>query len=293
MAAPYPTAWLNGEFVPLAAARVSPLDRGFLFGDGVYEVVPVHRGRPFRLREHLARLDRSCDEIRLARPLSHEQWAGVIDELARRAGAAEQLVYLQITRGAEGGRNHLFPPAGTPPTLFAFTAPFPPPSRETLEKGLAAVTLEDLRWDRCDIKSIALLGNVLLRQQAQDRGAAEALLLRDGRLMEGSSSTVFIVTRGILATPPNSHHIPPGTSRDAIVELARDWRPLEVRPIAASELAACDEVWIASAGRMVLPVTRIDGRAVGEGKPGPAWQAMYARLQKHLDEIAGQPALAP
>jgi D-alanine transaminase len=293
VAAPFPTAWLNGEFLPLAEARISPLDRGFLFADGVYEVVPVHRGRPFRLREHLARLDRSLDGIRIARPLSHEQWSAVVGELARRAGAAEQLVYVQVTRGTEFGRNHLFPPADVPPTVFAFTGPYPPPSAETLEKGLATVTLRDIRWDRCDIKSVALLGNVLLRQQAQDQGASEALLLRDGQLMEGSSSTVFIVTRGVLATPPNSHHILPGTSRDAIVDLARDWRPCEVRPIAATELETCDEVWIASAGRGVLPVTRIDGRPVGDGKPGRAWQAMHARLQKHLDDIAATPALAP
>lgn len=293
MAAPFPVAWLNGEFVPLAEARISPLDRGFLFADGVYEVVPVHRGRPFRLREHLARLDRSLDEIRIARPLNHEQWGEVVGGLARRAGAAEQLVYLQVTRGEEFGRNHLFPPAGTPPTVFAFTGPYPPPSPDTLEKGLAAVTLQDIRWDRCDIKSVALLGNVLLRQQAQDAGAAEALLVRDGQLLEGSSSTVFIVTRGVLATPPDSHRILPGTSRDAIVDLARDWRLCERRPIAVTELETCDEVWIASAGRGVLPVTRIDERPVGDGKPGRAWQAMYARLQKHLDDIAGTPALAP
>ncbi len=181
MAAPFPTAWLNGEFLPLSEARVSPLDRGFLFADGVYEVVPVHRGRPFRLREHLVRLDRSLDAIRIAHPMSHDEWSGVLGELAARAGAPEQLLYVQVTRGAESGRNHLFPPAGTPPTLFAFTGPYPPPSAETLEKGLAAVTLQDIRWDRCDIKSVALLGNVLLRQEAQDKGASEALLVRDGR----------------------------------------------------------------------------------------------------------------
>ena len=293
MAAPFPIAWLNGEFLPLEEARISPLDRGFLFADGAYEVVPVHRGRPFRLRAHLARLDRSLDEIRIARPLDHGQWSEIVGELAARAGAAEQLVYIQVTRGTEFGRNHLFPPTGTPPTLFAFTGPYPPPSAATLAQGLSAVTLQDIRRDRCDIKSVALLGNVLLRQQAQDQGAAEALLVRDGQLLEGSSSTVFIVTRGLLATPPDGHHILPGTSRDAIVELARDWRPCESRPIAASELATCDEVWIASAGRGVLPVTRIDGRPVGDGKPGRAWQAMYARLQKHLDDIASTPALTP
>jgi D-alanine transaminase len=293
VAAPFPIAWLNGEFVSLADARVSPLDRGFLFADGVYEVVPVHRGRPFRLRQHLARLDRSLDAIRIARPLPDEQWDIVLSELATRAGAAEQLLYVQVTRGMEFGRNHLFPLDGTPPTLFAFAGPYSSPPAEALEKGLAAVTLQDIRWERCDIKSIALLPNVLLRQQAQDQGASEALLVRDGQLLEGSSSTVFVVTRGLIATPPNSHHILPGTSRDAIVDLAQDWRPIESRPIAAAELETCDEVWIASAGRGVLPVTRIDGRPVGDGKPGRAWSAMYARLQHHLDGIAGTPALAP
>lgn len=292
MAGPFPTAWLNGEFLPLAEARVSPLDRGFLFADGVYEVVPVHRGRPFRLREHLARLDRSLGEIRMAHPMTHPQWAEVIAELVRRAGAPEQLVYLQVTRGAESGRNHLFPPAGTPPTLFAFTAAFPTPV-EALERGLSAALLQDTRWARCDIKSVALLANVLLRQQAQELGASEALLVRDGQLLEGSSSSVFVVTRGILATPPNSHRILPGTSRDVVVELAKDWRPCEIRPVAVTELESCDEVWIASAGRGVLPVTRIDGRAVGDGRPGRAWQGMYARLQKQLDDLAGLPALMP
>ena len=291
MAEPFPICWLNGEYLPLAEARVSPLDRGFLFADGVYEVVPVHRGRAFRLREHLLRLDRSVDAIRMARPLSHEQWLEVLTKLAATAGAVEQLLYVQVTRGAEYGRNHLFPGADVAPTLFAFASPYPSPSTETLEKGLAAVTLQDIRWDRCDIKSIALLPNLLLRQQAQQAGAAEALLLRDGQLTEGSSSSVFIVRRGILATPPNDHRILPGTSRDAVIELARDWRPCEIRPIAAAELTSCDEVWIASAGRGVLPVTRIDGRAVGDGRPGRAWAAMYARLQRHLDEIASSPVL--
>jgi D-alanine transaminase len=286
---PFPVAWLNGEFLPLTAARISPLDRGFLFADGVYEVVPVHRGRPFRLRQHLLRLDRSLDEIRLARPLDHAQWADVLTSLAARTGAPEQLLYVQVTRGAEYGRNHLFPPSGTAPTLFAFASPFPAPSTETLEKGLVAVTLQDIRWDRCDIKSIALLGNLLLRQHAQDQGAAEALLVRDGELLEGASSSVFIVTRGLMATPPNSHRILPGTSRDAIIELAKDWRPCAVRPIRAEELQGCDEVWIASAGRGVLPVTRIDGRPVGDGRPGRAWSAMHSRLQRHLDEIATRP----
>ena len=240
MADPYPQCWLNGRFQPLAEARISPLDRGFLFADGVYEVVPVHRGRPFRLREHLARLDRSLDALRIERPLSHEAWRDVLLELASLAGAPEQLLYLQVSRGAESGRSQLMPPAGLRPTLFAFASPYPAPAPAVLEKGLAAVTLADLRWGRCDIKSVALIANVLLRQQAQEQGAAEALLTRDGLLLEGSSSSVFLVKRGILATPPNDHRILPGTTRDALIELVRDWRPCEVRPIEVTELETCD-----------------------------------------------------
>jgi D-alanine transaminase len=291
VAAPFPTGWLNGEFLPAAAARVSAFDRGFLLADGVYEVVPVHRGRPFRLREHLTRLDRSLDAIRLPRPLDHEQWRDVLVELASRAGAPEQLLYLQVTRGAEFGRNHLFPDTATPPTLFAFAAPYPVPAPATFEDGLAAVTLEDFRWDRCDIKSVALLANVLLRQQAHDQGASEALLVQEGELLEGSSSSVFVVSRGVIATPPNSHRILPGTSRDAVLELARDWYPCQVRPIKVAEIEHCDELWVASAGRGVLPVTRVNGRPVGDGKPGRAWAAMYARFQRHLDEIATTPVM--
>jgi D-alanine transaminase len=291
VAAPFPTAWLNGGFLPLAEARISPLDRGFLFADGVYEVVPVHRGRPFRLREHLTRLDRSLDEIRIARPMGHEQWASVLGELARLAGAAEQLLYVQVTRGAESGRNHLFPPPSTSPTVFAFASPYPPPSTETLEQGLRAVTLEDIRWDRCDIKSVALLGNILLRQEAADRGADEALLVRDGRLLEGSSSSVFLCSGGTLVTPPNSHRILPGTSRDAVLELAEGWLPRLVADIDGRDIAGCDELWIASAGRGVLPVTTVDGQPVGTGRPGPLWEEMYSRLQRHLDDIAATPAL--
>ncbi len=289
MAEPYPTCWLNGAYLPLAEARVSPLDRGFLFADGVYEVVPVHRGRAFRLRQHLERLERSLHEVRIRNPLSRAAWADVVRSLAAKAGAAESLVYLQVTRGAEHGRNHLFPPADVEPTGFAFASPYPAPAVATLQQGLAAATLPDSRWARCDVKSIALLANVLLRQEAQDRGAAEALLVRDGELTEGSSSTVFIIADGTLVTAPNAWTILPGTSRDAVLELADGWLRTEIRSIATAELATCDEVWIASAGRGVLPVTSIDGRAVGSGRPGPVWQRMYERLQKHLDAIASEP----
>jgi D-alanine transaminase len=290
VAAPCPTCYLDGAYLPLAEARVSPLDRGFLFADGVYEVVPVHRGRPFRLREHLKRLDDSLRSIRMANPLDHAAWTAVLDGLAAAAGEPELLIYLQVTRGAEPGRNHLIP-ADVKPTLFAFASPYPRPSAATLEQGLRAVTLEDIRWDRCDIKSIALLGNVLLRQEAADRGADEALLTRDGLLLEGSSSSVFLCVGGTLVTPPNSHRILPGTSRDALLELAEGWLPCEIADVEARDIASCEEVWIASAGRGVLPVTMVDGEPVGSGRPGPLWSEMYARLQRHLDDLASTPAI--
>ena len=290
MAAPYPTCHLNGELLPLAEARISPLDRGFLFADGVYEVVPVHRGRPFRLREHLRRLDASLAAIRLANPHSPTEWQTILDRVAGAAGAAEMLIYLQVTRGAEHGRNHLLPVSPTP-TVFAFASPYPAPSAQTLERGLSAVTLQDIRWDRCDIKSVALLANVMLRQEAADRGADEALLVDDGLLLEGSSSSVFLCIGGTLVTPPNDHRILPGTSRDAVLELAQDWLPSQVCELEARVLANSDEVWIASAGRGVLPVTDVDGVPVGTGQPGPLWTEMYHRLQRHLDDIATTPAL--
>jgi D-alanine transaminase len=290
VAAPYPTCYLDGALLPLAEARISPLDRGFLFADGVYEVIPVHRGRLFRLRQHLERLDRSLAAIRLPNPHGVQEWAGIAARVAEAAGGAEMLIYLQVTRGAEFGRNHLFP-RGARPTVFAFASPYPAPDARVLESGLAAATLEDIRWDRCDIKSVALLANVLLRQEAADRGADEALLVRNGLLLEGSSSSVFLCIGGTLVTPPNDHRILPGTSRDAVLELAEGWLPSQVCPLEARELGSCDELWIASAGRGVLPVTRVDGAPVGTGQPGPLWREMYDRLQHHLDEIAATLAL--
>lgn len=290
MAEPFPTCYLNGAFGLLSDARVSPLDRGFLFADGVYEVVPVHRGRPFRLRAHLQRLDDSLGAIRLPNPHDEREWLSILQQLAAAAGEPELLLYVQVTRGGEAGRNHLFPRPASP-TVFAFASPYPLPSAKTLDEGLGAITLEDIRWDRCDIKSIALLANVLLRQEAADRGADEALLVREGLLLEGSSSSVLLCIGGTLVTPPNDHRILPGTSRDAVLELAQGWLPSQVCPLEARELANCDEVWIASAGRGVLPVTRVDGGPIGTGRPGPLWREMYDRLQQHLDLVAETPAL--
>lgn len=290
MAGPFPTCHLDGRFLPLAEARISPLDRGFLFADGVYEVVPVHRGRPFLLREHLRRLDASLAAIHLANPHGEREWHAIVRELVSAAGERELLVYLQVTRGAEAGRNHLLPKEAHP-TVFAFASPYPVPDPALLARGLRAVTLQDIRWDRCDIKSVALLANVLLRHEAALRGADEALLVRNGLLLEGSSSSVFLCVGGTLVTPPNGHLILPGTTRDAVLSLAAGWLTTQVCEIGPREIGSCEEVWIASAGRGVLPVTTIDDRPVGSGVPGPLWQEMSARLKSHLDSIAAMPAL--
>jgi D-alanine transaminase len=282
---------LNGEFLPLAAARVSPLDRAFLFGDAVYEVVPVYAGRPFRLREHLDRLTRSLAGIRMTPPLSHGEWGEVCGELVARNGGGDQYLYIQVTRGAEHGRNHAWP-EGLKPTLFAFATALEPIAPRLLDQGVAAVTAADTRWARRDIKSTALLANVLLKKLAVDAGAYETILLEDGELTEGSSTTVHIVVQGALRTPPNGRQILPGTTRDVVGELASrlSIASRSVR-VTEAELRNAEEIWIAFSTRGILPVTLLDGRPVGNGKPGPVFGRMHAAFIAYTRELAGTPAL--
>ena len=287
---PFPVCYLNGEFLALQEARISPLDRGFLFGDSVYEVLPVFDGRMFRFREHFDRLARSLREIRMASPHSHEEWLVLLEQLIVRNGGRDMYLDVPVTRGTEFGRSHEFP-ANVRPTVFALASLLPVFTAEQLEKGLSAMTVEDFRWGRCDIKSTALLANVLMKQQAIDAGAQEALIVRDGEVLEGSSTSVFIVRDGVLVTPANSHRILPGTTRDTALELATGMIPIEIRSIAVDELSSADEVWIASATRDVLPVTRIDGRPVGSGKPGPLWHKVSAAFGQMRQRLAGTPAL--
>lgn len=284
MAEPLPQCYLNGEYVALRDARISPLDRGFLFSDSVYEVLPVFGGRMFLFREHFDRLARSLREIRLDNPHTHEQWRGILDQLIVRNGSSDCYVYLQVSRGMEYGRNHAFP-AVVEPTVFAMASPLPVFTDAQRAAGLSAITVEDFRWGRCDIKSTALLANVLMKQQAADAGASEAIIVREGEVLEGSSTSVFVVKNGVLATPPNSHSILPGTTRDAALSLATNVMPAEIRSVSLDELRAADEVWISAATRDVLPVTRIDGAPIGAGRPGPAWLRMadsFARLRQQL-----------
>lgn len=289
MAEPLPLCHLNGEILPLREARISPLDRSFLFGDGVYEVMPVYGGRPFRFEQHFLRLARSCREMRLDEPHSPEGWRSLCRELIERNGGGDQYVYLQVSRGAEYGRSHA-PLPRIPPTVFAFCAPLPMPSRGTLEQGLACITAPDTRWARCDIKSVALLANVLLRQQAADAGASETILLRDGFLTEASASSVYVVIDGELRVPPYAPQILPGTTRDVTEELACDLGiPLRAVPIPEAELRRADEIWLAAATREVVPVTRLDGGPVGSGRPGPCWQRVYGAFQDLKRRLASEP----
>ncbi len=291
MSGPLPLCYLNGDYLALAAARVSPFDRAFLFGDAVYEVVPVYASRPFRLREHLARLDRSLAAIRMAPPLTTEGWSTVCRELLRRNAARDAYLYIQVTRGMELGRNHAWP-AGLEPTLFAYVTSLDPLSPALLEQGVSALTATDIRWARRDIKSTALLGNILLKKLAADAGAYETIMLENGELTEGSSTTVHVVKDGVIRTPPNGHRILPGTTRDVVTELAQRLNiPVESAAVSESLLRGADEVWLAFATRGVLPVTRLDGAAVGDGRPGPWFKRMHQAFTAYIGELAGTPAL--
>jgi D-alanine transaminase len=291
MSAPLPVCLLNGAFLPLQQARISPLDRAFLFGDAVYEVVPVYGSRPFRLREHLKRLDRSLEGIRMAPVMSHDAWAKLLLDLTARNDARDAYLYLQVTRGAENGRNHAWPP-DLKPTIFAYCTELEPLAAGVLERGVAAVTAEDLRWARRDIKSTALLGNVLLKKLANDVGAFETIMLENGELTEGSSTTVHVVKDGVICTPPNGRQILPGTTREVVTELAArlSLTTRSVR-ISAAELRSADEIWLAFATRGLLPVTTLDAKPVGSGKPGEHFARMHAAFLDYIAELAGTPAL--
>jgi D-alanine transaminase len=291
MSGPLPVCYLNGAYLPLTEARVSPLDRAFLFGDAVYEVVPVYASRPFRLGQHLDRLNRSLTGIRMAAPLSHADWAAICQELVARNGADEAYIYMQVTRGAEFGRNHAWPD-NLAPTLFAYCSALEAVPAALLETGVAAVTAADIRWARRDIKATALLGNVLLKQLAADAGDYETIMLENGELTEGSSTTVHVIKGGVILTPPNSHRILPGTTRDVVTELADE---LGIRSqsgrVAETELRGADEIWLAFSTRGVLPVTKLDGVRVGSGVPGGLFKQMHGAFLRYVSKLDGTPPL--
>lgn len=278
--------YLNGHFLPLAEAGISPLDRGFLYGDGVYEVIPVYSRRTFRIDEHLKRLQATLDGIHLTNPLATEAWKAVIFKLVESAPWEDQSIYLQVTRGADDKRDHAFPPTSVTPTVFAFASPLVTTSADVRAKGVAAITVPDLRWSRCDLKVVSLLANVLARQQAVEQGCAEALLIRDGLMKEGAASNIFIVKDGVLIAPPKTHLMLPGITYDVILELAETHRQAhEVREISEAELRAADEVWMTSSTKEILAITRLDGQPVGTGQPGPYGEQMWQWYQDFKNTV--------
>ena len=284
--------YLNGEWMPIEQAKVPVLDRGFIFGDGVYEVIPSYSGHPFRLREHLVRLQSSLATVRIENPYSLDRWEELVREIVARNPWEDQGVYLQVTRGV-APRDHAFPKGATP-TVFMMANAMVTPPQSLRERGVAAITVPDTRWLRCDIKSLSLLANCLLRQAAVDAGAVESVLLREGMLTEGSASNIFLVKNGVIITPPKSNFILPGITYDVVIELARaNGLPLEIRQVSEAEVRSADELWLTSSTKEVLPISTLDGKPVGlgesAGKPGP----MAARMNQLYQDFKRTVMRAP
>ncbi|MDD5271185.1 MAG: D-amino acid aminotransferase [Methylovulum sp.] len=273
--------YLNGSYMPLAEAKISVLDRGFLFGDGVYEVIPAYYGKLFRLDDHLQRLENSLAAIRLTNPHSRDQWQAIFAPLL--AADKNQYIYLQITRGVAPKRDHAFP-ANVAPTVFVMCSDILPFA--DTDTGIAAVTMDDSRWKLCHAKAITLLANILHRQAALDQGSAEAILVKDGYVTEGAASNVFVVLDGVLVTPPKGNAILPGITRDVLLELAEKnsvaWRE---DAISVAQLNCASEIWVTSSTREIIAVVELDGVKVGEGVPGPLWHTMNGLLQAYKQSL--------
>ncbi len=267
-------AYLNGDYLPLEECKISVLDRGFIFGDAIYELIPVYQSKPFYLEAHLVRLARSLEQVGIADPYSVNDWKQIINQLIVQSGIEQLSVYLQVTRGV-AKRDHAFP-ANTAPTVFGMTNPWPAVNKDIYTKGLAAVTAEDTRWNRCDIKVTSLLSNVMKKQHAVENNADEAILIRDGYVLEGSATNVFIVKDGQVMTAPKNNLILPGITRDVVVEVLRENNiPLQEQAPTQAQLADADEVWITSSTKECAPVTTVDSKPVGDGKPGEMWQKVF------------------
>lgn len=274
-----PTVYLNGSFTPLSEAKVPVMDRGFIFGDGVYEVIPVYRRRVFGAREHMARLQRSLDKIGLENPHSEAEWMELVGKLIDPTSDAPQLVYLQVTRGVAWPRLHAFPEKAVP-TVFIMCNPMSQPPAVQREKGLACVSMDDLRWSRNDIKAVSLLGSVLAAQHAVEEGANDVVQFRDGFLTEAAAANVWVVKDGAVCGPLKDSNILEGIRYGMLERLcAREGIPFSLRRIPKEEVLAADELMLSSATKQVLPVTSLDGRPVGSGKPGPVYAKLYAAYQ--------------
>jgi D-alanine transaminase len=278
------TVYLNGAFLPIEQAFVPVLDRGFIFGDGIYEVIPVYSRRPFRLDEHLVRLQNSLVGVRIANPYTLEEWKKRVCELIERNAPDDQYVYLHITRGV-AKRDHAFPKDATP-TVFMMSSPLVTSSRELVENGVSAVSAVDNRWDRCDIKAISLLPNVLLRQAAVDAGATETVMFRNGILTEGAASNIFAVENGVILAPPKDHHMLPGITYDLVLELAAaNGIVVDIGKFDEARIRQADELWLTSSTKEVLAITQLDGQPVGNGKPGTLFWRMHALYQDYKARV--------
>ena len=280
------TIFLNGSFMPIEDAKVPVLDRGFIFGDGVYEVIPVYSRHAFRLTEHLKRLQHSLDGIKLPNPHSVSEWTTILNELIRRNTPEDQYLYLHITRGV-AKRDHAFPVPPVAPTVFVLSYPLTTPRAELLNNGISCITVADNRWLRCDIKAISLLPNVLLRQAAVDAGCDEAILIRDDAfLTEGAASNIFVVKNGTLLAPPKDNLMLPGITYDVILELAAaNGIPHEVRKVMKPEIFSADELLLSSSTKEVLAITTLDGKPVGNGKPGAMFAALHQLYQAFKRDV--------
>lgn len=282
--------YLNGQFLPMSQAYVPVLDRGFIFGDGAYEVIPVYSGHPFRLREHLQRLANSLASLQLINLYSLDEWEKLVLELVKRNPPAkdnefqDQSLYLHITRGV-APRDQAFP-KGVRPTVFMMSNPLLTPSKQQCEQGVAAISTVDNRWDRCDIKAISLLANVLLRQKAVEAGAIESVLFRDGILTEGAASNIFAVEKGVILAPPKDNHLLPGITYDLILELAAaNAIPVEIGYFTEARIRAADELWISSSSKEILAITSLDGKFIANGKPGRLFHRMYSLYQDYKNNV--------
>ena len=278
------TVFLNGEFMPMEEARVPVLDRGFIFGDGIYELVPVYSRTPFRLEGHLARMERSLSEVKIANPYSRAEWTKIIEQMIDRQSFDDQGVYWQITRGV-AKRDHAFP-KNVRPTVFMMSNPLVNPSKEVVENGGKAVSAQDFRWQRCDLKTISLIGNCMLRQLSAEEGAVETILFRDGKLTEASASNAYIVKDGVIATPPKDNLILPGITLDVVFDIVKRANlPMEVREIAEAEVFGADEVWVTSSSKEIVAIVDLDGKTIGTGKPGPVFRKAWQLYQDFKSEV--------
>ena len=277
--------YLNGEFIPFTEARISVMDRGFLFGDSIYEVIPAYGGRLFRLQQHLHRLKNSLHAIHMENPLSQDEWEHILATLVTQYPGEDQSIYLQVTRGVAPQRDHTIP-EGLKPTVFATTTPFPSIDPQCYRQGISAITLDDIRWRFCNIKATTLLPNVMVRQEAKERGAMEAILIRDGEAIEGAASNLFIVDDGQIITPPKGEHLLPGVTRDLVLELAAEAEiPYCEAHIKVDQLDRADEIWLTSSTREIMPVTHLDDRPINNGKPGEIWQQIFECFQAYKEEL--------